>query len=189
MGRVWEWWGKEGEWHTKFAPAGWCVSYICIWVCVWRGSSSVRDGDGAERVWCTVITLSGMWLSWELLALGTWKNELLFKGKLPSLYRLLASPLNVPHIASAFPFCRPSVHDSILKHIVFFNGFDEYFFLFYCVSKLIGFLYFLFDVTFTGSHSQFSAFQHSLFRHTIWQQKLHTNLIKKNMSSESRLKY
>lgn len=92
MGRVGEWWGKEGEWHTRFAPAGWCVSYICIWVCVRRGSGSVRDSDGAERVWCTVITLSGMWLSWELLAPGTWENELLFKGKLPSLYRLLALP-------------------------------------------------------------------------------------------------
>lgn len=45
-----------------------------------------------------------MWLSWELLALGTWANKLLFKGELPSLYRLLFFSLYVPHILLAFTF-------------------------------------------------------------------------------------
>lgn len=100
--------GKRERVTHKVSPAGCCVSYICIWVCVWRGPGSVRDSDGAERVWCTVITLSGMWLSWELLALGTWENELLFKGKLPSLYRLLAfPPLMFPTLHLPFLFVVP----------------------------------------------------------------------------------
>lgn len=45
-----------------------------------------------------------MWLSWELLALGTWANKLLLKGQLPSLYRLLFFPLYAPYILLAFTF-------------------------------------------------------------------------------------
>lgn len=81
--------------------------YLCVCVCVfgredWAG---VRDSDGVERVWCTVITLSGMWLSWELLALGTWANKLPFKGQLPSLYRLLFFPtLCSPHPVGLYLF-------------------------------------------------------------------------------------
>lgn len=50
-----------------------------------------------------------MWLSWELLALGTWENELLLKGQLPSLYRLLFFLPAMP-----WPFSLlSSAHDSI----------------------------------------------------------------------------
>ncbi len=82
-----------------------CLIHVSMCVCLLaRGDrAGVRDSDGVERVWCTVITLSGMWLSWELLALGTWVNKLLFKGQLPSLYRLLSSPpLCTPHPVSLY---------------------------------------------------------------------------------------
>lgn len=45
-----------------------------------------------------------MWLSWELLALGTLANALLFKGQLPSLYRLLFFPFYAHHILLAITF-------------------------------------------------------------------------------------
>ena len=101
---------RKSETQCLFKPACVCLISVSVCVCVcvclcvcmyvfgrgdWAG---VRDSDGVERVWCTVITLSGMWLSWELLALGTWANKLLFKGQLPSLYRLLFFP----------PLCPPT---------------------------------------------------------------------------------
>lgn len=66
-----------------------------------------------------------MWLSWELLALGTWENELLFKGQLPSLYRLLFFPLHVPRNALAFSLLS-SAHDTISKRVI-----NEWWWLFF----------------------------------------------------------
>lgn len=110
---------------TKFVITCWCVSDISICVpmcvCVWKGDwVSVRDSDGAERVWCTVITLSGMWLSWELLALGTWVNKLLFKGQLPSLYCLLFFPtLRCLHPVRLYLFKVAELHFTLRFRSVF----------------------------------------------------------------------
>lgn len=89
--------------QQKSLLTSWCVLNICMCVCK-RDWESVRDCDAVECAWCTVITLSGMWLSWELLTLGTWAKKLLFKGQLPSFYCLLFFPLHVHHILLGVTF-------------------------------------------------------------------------------------
>lgn len=46
---------KKSETQSLF-PVCWCVSYNCICVFGREDCTGVRDSDGVERVWCTVIT-------------------------------------------------------------------------------------------------------------------------------------
>lgn len=81
--------------QSLFWLAGVCRIFVSVCECVclegktgWVWERRHR----AVRVLCTVITLSGMWVSWELLTLGTCTNKLLFKGQLPSLCHLWFLP-------------------------------------------------------------------------------------------------